>query len=56
MQIFHQGYGDRPRGFKDINGDGKADYCRFVGDDPNIIESCNLAESNGFSADQFHNF
>lgn len=51
-----QGYGDRPRGFKDINGDGKADYCRFVGNDPNIIESCNLAEPNRFSTDQFHNF
>lgn len=50
-----EGYGDRPRGFKDINGDGKADYCRYVGNPPNIIESCNFAESNGFSTDQYHN-
>jgi hypothetical protein len=47
------GYGDRPRGFKDINSDGKADYCRFVGDNP-IFESCNLAESSRFSTDQYH--
>jgi pimeloyl-ACP methyl ester carboxylesterase len=49
-----EGYGDRPRGFKDINGDGKADYCRYVGNPPNIFESCNLAGSSGFSTDQYH--
>jgi hypothetical protein len=49
-----QGYGDRPRGFKDINGDGKADYCRYIGNPPNIFESCNLAGSSGFITDQYH--
>lgn len=27
----NQGYPDRPRGFRDVNGDGKTDYCRFDG-------------------------
>jgi hypothetical protein len=47
-----QGYADRPRGFRDVNGDGKADYCRFVGDSPNIYEACNLSASTGFDPNQ----
>jgi hypothetical protein len=48
-----QGYGDRLREFRDANGDGKSDYCRFVGDSPNIYEACNLATSVGFDANQY---
>jgi len=48
-----QGYGDRPREFRDANGDGKSDYCRFVGNAPNIYEACDLATSVGFDANQF---
>jgi hypothetical protein len=48
-----QGNPTRPRGFKDANGDGKADYCRFVGNPPNIFESCNLATSSGFDKNQY---
>jgi hypothetical protein len=41
------GYGDRPRGFADVNGDGRADYCRFVGDPPGVFLSCMLALGTG---------
>jgi hypothetical protein len=47
-----QGYSDRPRGFKDANGDGKADYCRFIGNEPNIYEACAIAGSGGFDPNQ----
>jgi hypothetical protein len=42
------------RSFKDINGDGLADYCRFVGNIPREAESCNLATPSGFSPNQYH--
>jgi pimeloyl-ACP methyl ester carboxylesterase len=48
-----QGYSDRPRGFKDANGDGRADYCRFVGNAPKIFESCNLSTPSGFDSNQY---
>ncbi|SEK50420.1 hypothetical protein SAMN05444354_101736 [Stigmatella aurantiaca] len=44
---FDIGYGDRPRGFTDVNADGRADYCRFVGNSPDY-PSCALAENTGF--------
>jgi len=44
---FDVGYGDRPRGFADVNGDGRADYCRFVGNAPGIFLSCALARTDG---------
>jgi hypothetical protein len=47
-----KGYDNRPRGFRDANSDGRADYCRFVGDPPNIYESCNLATPSGFDSNQ----
>ena len=38
------GYSDRVRGYYDIRGLGvAADYCRYVGDSPNIWASCKLA-------------
>lgn len=46
-----QGYDSLPRGFRSVNG--KAAYCRFVGDAPNIYEACNLTTSTGFSSKQF---
>ncbi|HVG11079.1 MAG TPA: M12 family metallo-peptidase [Thermoanaerobaculia bacterium] len=36
------------RALKDVNDDGRADYCRFVGDFPNVTLSCGLAEESGF--------
>jgi hypothetical protein len=45
---FDIGYGDKPRGFTDVNGDGRADYCRFVGNTGSIFLSCALAEATGF--------
>jgi hypothetical protein len=47
----NQGYPDRPRGFRDVNGDGKADYCRFDGPPGKIQEYCNPAFDKGFSDD-----
>ena len=47
----NQGYPDRPRGFRDVNGDGKADYCRFDGPPGKIQEYCNPAFSTGFGDD-----
>ena len=48
-----QGYVDLPRGLADVNGDGRADYCRFVGNAPNIFLSCNLATASGFDVNQY---
>src|SRR6185295_13296131 len=42
------GYPDMPRLMADVNGDGKADYCRFVGIEPNIFLSCALSTGTGF--------
>lgn len=47
-----QGYNDF-RQLADVNGDSRADYCRFVGDSPNIFLSCNLAGPSGFSNSQY---
>jgi hypothetical protein len=46
------GYGDAPRSFADVNGDGKADFCRAVGDNNRFL-ACNLAETTGFGANQY---
>ena len=46
-----QGYDSLPRGFRLVNG--KAAYCRFVGNAPDIYEACNLTISTGFSSEQF---
>ncbi|MBS3029759.1 MAG: hypothetical protein HCA25_22600 [Dolichospermum sp. DET50] len=46
-----QGYDSLPRGFRLVNG--KAAYCRFVGNAPNLFEACNLTTSSGFSSEQF---
>jgi hypothetical protein len=32
----------------DVNADGRADYCRFVGDKPNVFLSCAVAKGNTF--------
>jgi hypothetical protein len=47
----NQGYPDRPRGFRDVNGDGRADFCRFDGPPGKIQEYCNPAFDKGFSDD-----
>jgi hypothetical protein len=30
----------------DVNADGRADYCRFVGNDPDTFLSCALAKAD----------
>src|SRR4051812_11453060 len=50
------GYPNLPRFLADVNGDGRADFCRFVGDPPNIFLACDLAKKSpgvGFEADQY---
>lgn len=42
------------RGMADVNGDGRADYCRFVGNAPNIFLSCALASASGFGNYDFN--
>ena len=48
-----RGYAHLPRQLADVDGDGRADYCRFVGDAPNIFLSCNLATAGGFDSNQY---
>jgi hypothetical protein len=51
-QRFDKGYDNLPKFMADVNGDGRADFGRFVGDSPNIFLSFNLATPTGFSANQ----
>ena len=48
-----KGYNDLPRYFADVNSDGRADFCRFVGNSPQIFLSCNLATTSGFGTNQY---
>jgi hypothetical protein len=41
------GYGDAPRLFGDVDGDGRADFCRFRGDPSNRKIQCNVANTAG---------
>jgi hypothetical protein len=50
-QILDLGYADSIRAFADVNGDGKADYCREVGNRPDSYLACILAGDNGFRLD-----
>jgi hypothetical protein len=45
------GQDDKPRFMVDVNGDGKADYCRFVGASDAPMLSCTLATANGFAGE-----
>lgn len=47
------GYADMPRLIRDVNGDGRADFCRWVGNAPNIYESCLLAGQTGFTRTEY---
>ncbi|MGE0326110.1 MAG: hypothetical protein AB7K71_01485 [Polyangiaceae bacterium] len=38
---------------EDANGDGKEDFCRCVGDSPNISYACLISNGNSFASDQF---
>jgi hypothetical protein len=38
---------------QDVNGDGRLDYCRQVGDHPNTFHAAILAGSNGFAREQY---
>lgn len=46
-----RGYDHLPRGLIDINRDGRADFCRYIGNAPNIHLACNLAMKSSFSQD-----
>jgi len=48
-----QGYANMPRALIDVNGDGRPDFCRYVGDPPNVKLSCDLAEASGFAKEQY---
>jgi Ca2+-binding RTX toxin-like protein len=48
------GYSDLPRFMADVNGDGYADFGRFVGDGANIRLSFLLAGPNGFTTQTFN--
>lgn len=48
------GYGNLPKFYVDVNGDGARDFCRFVGNHPDIILSCQLGISpSGYSSEQY---
>lgn len=45
------GHDDEPRFMVDVNGDGRADYCRFIGAAKAPTLSCALATANGFAGE-----
>jgi hypothetical protein len=47
-QGFDAGYDNMGRFMADVNGDGMADFCRFVGTAPNIFLSCALSSGTAF--------
>ncbi len=49
------GYSNRPRAFEDFNSDGRIDYCRYVGNSPNIVKRCVKGISSGFDPNQYWN-
>jgi hypothetical protein len=49
--VLDPGQADKPRFMVDVNGDGKADYCRFVGSPAAPTLSCTLATADGFAGD-----
>ncbi len=55
-RLLDPGYESLPRAMVDVNGDGFKDYCRFVGDSPNIFISCKLADQNGFKTDSDYHY
>ncbi|MBW4623543.1 MAG: hypothetical protein KME17_29815 [Cyanosarcina radialis HA8281-LM2] len=54
IQGIDLGYANYYRGFSDVNGDGKADFCRVVGfgDAFHMRLGCNLAGITGFNLNQ----
>jgi hypothetical protein len=42
-----------PRAMLDVNGDNRADFCRYIGDPQLPHLSCVPAESDGFSSEQY---
>ncbi len=46
-----KGYDHLPKAFIDANGDGRKDYCRFIGDAPNIFIACAIRGRNGLLSD-----
>lgn len=53
IEGINPGYSTMYREFIDKNSDGYGDYCRCVGDYPNIILSCNLGQKTGFNTNQY---
>src|SRR5439155_11361292 len=46
-----RGYASMAHTLEDVDGDGRADFCRWVGDAPNIFNACDLALPTGFGFD-----
>jgi hypothetical protein len=44
------------RQLADVDGDGRLDYCRFVGDPPEVFLSCQLGLANGLFSLEPHGF
>jgi hypothetical protein len=56
IQGIDQGHADLPRGLIDINGDKRADFCRYVGvrgAGENVHLACDLAGAGGFDQAQY---
>jgi hypothetical protein len=43
------GHADKPRFLADVDGDGRPDFCRFVGNAPNLTLSCALQRNDGYT-------
>jgi hypothetical protein len=50
---FDQGSSARPRWLRDVNGDGRADFCRWHGSPGAECFDCDLAGPTSFSANQY---
>src|SRR5205085_1529445 len=48
-----RGYDNRPRFMRDVNGDGRADFCRHVGVAPEIYLACDVSLGTSFSTDTY---
>lgn len=43
------GHSRFPRARIDINNDGRIDFCRFVGDTPNVYIACDVGSTNQYA-------
>jgi hypothetical protein len=52
VQGIDQGYPNMDRALVDVNADHRADFCRYVGDAPEVHRLCDLAGMTGFGPEQ----